>query len=178
MIERLTYLCGIAVAVISWAIGQLVSDLTSVPVVHTSTVVRTETSTSFELRNLSRAKRIADLTVDVLAPPQCIDKLKPGGTEWTLDSTVDGAVVTVKSLMPGSFFFLNVDHKANCQVTFGLGFPSGTATSTAVRTISGGLESFLLRYWLWLIVILISAATVIFAGSLWKAYQLSGARPN
>jgi hypothetical protein len=34
VIERLTYVCGLAVAVIGWAIGLLVSDLTNVPVLY------------------------------------------------------------------------------------------------------------------------------------------------
>jgi hypothetical protein len=37
VIERLTYVCGIAVAVIGWAVGLLVADLTETPVLYVST---------------------------------------------------------------------------------------------------------------------------------------------
>jgi hypothetical protein len=40
VIERLTYLCGIAVAVIGWAIGLLVADLTEVPVLYSTKSVK------------------------------------------------------------------------------------------------------------------------------------------
>jgi len=168
VVERLTYLCGIAVAIISWAIGQLVVDLTTVPVVYTSTT-SSGLETKFEITNLSRAKQITTLTVNVLAGPECTTSIKPGGTEWTLEDGVQGGAIGVPSLMPGSKFFVVVGRRDSCDVRFGVGFKG----ATAVRMITGGVESFLLFNWLVLIVILVVGGVLVFLGSLWKAYQLS-----
>ncbi|UYN96090.1 MAG: hypothetical protein KIT25_03860 [Enhydrobacter sp.] len=170
MIERLTYLCGIAVAVISWAIGQLVADLTAVPVVYTATeAVSAPPGTKFEMRNLSRSKRIGELTINFLAPTGCVTQARPGGTEWTLEAPSELTGVTVGSLMPGSVFFVNVTHAGSCKVRFGIGFKE----NTPVRVIGGGIESFLLFNWLTLIVALVLGAAVVFGLALAKAYQLS-----
>ncbi|MBM3644726.1 MAG: hypothetical protein FJX02_10365 [Alphaproteobacteria bacterium] len=180
MIERLTYLCGIAVAVITWAIGQLVADLTSVPVLHMSTksihvsAKFPKGATSLKITNLSRSKQIRDFKVNVFDENTgCSFTTLPSGLEWVLDREEPHQLFEVHSLMPGNGLTITVNHvnKTKCNIRFSFRF-SG---DTGVRMISSGVESFLLFNWLYVVVGLVVGGAVVVFFSLRKAYQLSAA---
>jgi hypothetical protein len=176
MIERMVYLAGVAAAVVSWLIAQLVADLTSVATLYqkgeTARVEGGKNSisrTTFEIINLSRSQAIKNFTVHVRGQDdRCSvadQNVFPVGLEWNLIKPVQSGQIEVPSLMPGSSLRIGVEQPANCKPDFTFELDKATGADgkpAAVRIITDSLESLVLFNWLWIIAGLLCAAALVY----------------
>jgi len=190
ILERLTYLLGVCVAVITWSVAQLSAAITADEVLAYSTSTSHPSSANsqqtFTLENLSRSQRPSSITVDVSETKNgCITSFTYIPDSVALVVQADAAVdpgrhgyerVKLNEMPPGARATFETQYKSTCTVTPRLAIVAGSDSHP--RLLEEGLETWVIRSQFWIYVVLIILFGMAFVFTYVASYVAAKGKPG